>query len=149
MVKAVLINSAEPLSPAVKYPNAADGFGSINLGRWLPFSDDPFAMLIANKQYLVSSVWVTGTEKDLRMTISYLDEVTSADSITPFLIDLDLILISPSKKVSRGNHRVDDTEEHFSEHERVIVFPSELETGTYEIHVICSAHEIVSHNYQL
>jgi hypothetical protein len=149
-MKAVLINCADPLSPTLKHPNPAEGFGSINLGRWLPFPGDDFAMVIADrvsitdKQHLVSSVLVVNTDNDLRITMSYLDAATSADLISPFLSDLDLIVISPSKTVFRGNHRVDGTEEHFSEHERVIVFQSELERGTYEIHVICSAHELLN-----
>jgi hypothetical protein len=150
LMKAVLINSAEPLREGEKHPNAEAGFGSLNLGTWLPFSDDTsLEMLIADRvsiadeDHLVSSVEVTGTEKDLRITISHLDEVASADAVMPFLADLDLIVVSPKGQAFRGNHRVDNTEEHFSEHERVIVLPDELETGIYEIHVICSAAETV------
>jgi hypothetical protein len=137
-LKAVIINSAQPFQQ--RPPNVAEGFGTVNLGPWLPFAGDSFSVLIADcvsitdKQHLVSSHDVIGTTKQLRITLSYLDVRANPDAWFPLLSDLDLVVISPMKRVFRGNHRADGSEEHFSVNERVIIFSSELEIGTYEIH---------------
>jgi hypothetical protein len=149
LMKAVLINSADPSQGWPTRPNNAAGFGILNLGNWLPFADSDFCMVIGDNieihadQHLVSSFIVKGTAKDLRITMSYLDQSVNADSWIPLLSDLDLIVVSPMGDILRGNDRGDLGEEHFSTTERVIVFSDYMQIGTYEIHVICSSHGTV------
>jgi hypothetical protein len=147
LMKAVLINSADPLDENERAPNVESGFGALNLGRWLPLEGDNFAMIIGNgipigrRQHLVTSVSVTGKAKALRITICSFDRGGNAESWIPLFADLDLIVVGPNNEIYQGNHRPDKSDEHFSPVERVIVFESELVIGTYEIHVISSIHE--------
>jgi hypothetical protein len=150
LMKAVLINSADPPDVNEKSPNVVTGFGALNLGEWLPFDTDTFSMIIGNgipigrRQHLVSSVRVTGKTKDLWVTISSFDNPASPDSWIPLFADLDLIVVGPDNTIYQGNHRPDKSEEHFSTTERVIVWKSELVVGIYEIHVISALHNTVS-----
>jgi hypothetical protein len=143
-LKGMLIHCADPLPPDRKFPNHQFGFGQLNLGGYLPFEDSLFSILvnesvlIGPSQHLVGNVSISSDESPLRITISYLDPPASADSLIPLLADLDLIVISTTGKVFRGNHYLNGLEEHFSTTERVILNSDEVEVGDYEIHVISS-----------
>lgn len=60
------------------------------------------------------------------------------DSAAALAVDLDLVVVSPSNKVYRGNQRPDNTEERYSTNERVIINSDDVEKGNYEIHVFVS-----------
>jgi hypothetical protein len=144
LLKALLINSAEPMPNGTATPNIVFGFGEPNLGKWLPIEGDHLALWFANdlhahdRQHWVSSAQVVSRAEDLRVTIAYFDRAAAPDSKMPLVADLDLIVVSPSKKVYRGNHIAGGQEEHFSTVERVIVPRSEVEFGTYQVHLIAA-----------
>jgi hypothetical protein len=98
---------------------------------------------IESSQHLVGTVNISGVQEPLRITISYLDPAISADSLIPLLADLDLIIISPSGRIFRGNHYLDGSEEHFSTTERVILNSNEVEIGEYQIHIISTFASII------
>jgi hypothetical protein len=149
-LKGMLIHCADPIPPDRKFPNHQFGFGQINVGRYLPFENSSFSILvnetvlIGRSQHLVSNVTILSNQNPLRITISYLDPAASADSLVPLLVDLDLIVLSETGKVFRGNHYLNGSEEHFSTTERVILNPDEIEIGDYEIHVISSLSGVVA-----
>jgi hypothetical protein len=142
LLRALLLNSADQV-PAISKsyaPNNDVGFGQVNLGRYLPKPGDPFVLIVNNSVvipqggHLVTQVNVTNTTAPLRITIAYIDQPGSPDSFLPLLTDLDLVVVSPTGKVFRGNHHPNNTEEHYSTTERVIV--DDVEIGEYLIHVL-------------
>jgi subtilisin family serine protease len=151
-LKGMLIHCSDPLPPDRKFPNNEYGFGQINAGRYLPFANSSFSILvnetvlIGPSQHLVSNVKISSNENPLRITISYLDPAASADSLFPLLSDLDLIVISRTGRIFRGNHYLNGSEEHFSTTERVILDAYEVEPGDYEIHVISSFSQVVQNS---
>lgn len=148
LARSFLITCSDPLTTV--YPNPSEGFGLLNLGKCIGNGDE-----VDNKRLLVSdrlkitsddgtsthqmanfTVKVNEGEKiDLRVTLSYLDLVLSADSVSALAIDIDLVVVSPSGVVYRGNMRPDNTEERYMTNERVIVDSEKVESGDYEIHV--------------
>ncbi|KAK8864751.1 hypothetical protein M9Y10_010274 [Tritrichomonas musculus] len=154
LLRSFLINAADPLDSAKPYPNADVGFGALNLGEYVLTSvsssgNDEHVLVgdrieILGDQHLVAEVDIKENSRDLRITMSYLDEFFNDDSSVALGIDLDLVVISPDKTVYRGNQRVDNTEEMFSTNERVIIKKEELKPGKYEIHVISHIPEIVT-----
>jgi hypothetical protein len=148
-LKAMLIHCSDPLIVGQKYPDNAYGFGQLNLGRYLPFLGSSASILVTESvrigqlQHRVSSFRISGSQHPLRVTISSLDAVNSADSLIPLLADLDLIVVCPSGRILRGNHDAGESEEHFSTTERVILDPNEVEIGTYEIHVISMLSDLI------
>jgi hypothetical protein len=139
LLRAVVITTANPLKTGDKTINVESGFGQVSLGKHLPFASDPFwfqagdVIPIANPGHLVANFTVTDTSQEVRVTIAYLDAVAHKDPVFPLVCDLDLIVVSPTKTIFRGNWRTDDTEERFSTVERVIIDAGELELGTYEV----------------
>jgi subtilisin family serine protease len=83
LLKAVLINCADPIPTSLKYPNNDYGFGSVNLGKYLPLwnseSESSFRIVLSNSvtiaksQHLESSIRVVGVTSKLRVTIASLD----------------------------------------------------------------------------
>jgi subtilisin family serine protease len=148
LLRALIVTTADPLEAGDKTVNCISGFGQINLGKHLPFLEDSFRLhvgdriVIGEPPHLVAAFVVFNLSEEVRVTIAYLDAVASPDSFFPLVCDLDLIIVSPSGTVFRGNRRTDNTEEHFSTIERVIIDPSELEIGDYEVHVIASNPDI-------
>jgi subtilisin family serine protease len=144
LLRAVVVTTADPLTPGDKTMSGESGFGQVNLGKYLPFQGDNFSLhigdviTIGEPVHLVANFSVTSTLREVRVTIAYIDAVANEDSMIPLLCDLDLIVVSPTNKIFRGNRRSDNTEERFSTVERVIIAPPELETGTYQVHVIAS-----------
>lgn len=144
LVRSFMITCSDPLHEET-YPNCAEGHGLLNLGKYIGngFDNDNSHFLIGDRlklteggsSHLMSSFDVSGKETDLRVTLSYLDGALSADSSAALAIDIDLVVVSPSGKVYRGNMREDNTEEHYSTNEKVIVKKDDVEKGTYEIHV--------------
>lgn len=154
LLRSVLINAADPLDKDKPYPDADVGFGVLNLGNYILTGntrdgDDEFVLVgdhikVEGEQHLLAEIDVKDKSRDLRITISYLDEVLSDDSSAALAIDLDLIVIAPDKTtLYRGNQRPDDTEEMFSTNERVIIKKENLAVGKYEIHIISHIPDVV------
>lgn len=141
LLKSVLINAADPVSDALF--NTTYGFGVLNLHKYILLNndnDDTGRVLIGDNieiqdnSHLVAEIHVTN-ESELRVTMSYLDEPVHPDSLILLLIDLDLVVIAPNGAIYRGNQRSDEIEEHYSTNERVIIPQSDIQEGTYQIHI--------------
>jgi hypothetical protein len=149
LFRALAAATADPLIGGERAPNADSGFGQINLRRHLPFPGDGFAIHLGDRlpigshPHIVSRFTVVNASEELRVTIAYLDPPASGDAQIPLVCDLDLVVLSPSKRLFRGNHRIDDTEENYSTIERVIIFPAEVELGEYEVHVFAANPDFV------
>jgi hypothetical protein len=143
LLRSVLIGAADPLPSGSVEPNTAFGFGQINLGRHLPFSDSLYRLLVNDSvaiehgSHLVAHIVVNNISEELRITIAFLDQIGCLDGIFPWVGELALIVESPSHNIWRGNYQRGKTaEEHFSTTQRVIVLPSDIEPGQWSIHVI-------------
>lgn len=148
LARSFIITCSDPISSV--YPNAEEGFGSVNLGKFIGNGDDVdnkrllvgehLKITIDDSNHLMTTFSVNGNDKalDLRVTLSYVDAVLSPDSMAALAVDLDLVVVSPSGAVYRGNQRADNTEEHYSTNERVIIPSNEIERGNYEVHVFSS-----------
>lgn len=146
--RALLINSCGHPSGS-KIPDNFYGHGVVDLSTILPIEDD-FGVQITHQEtsstkrpsvkengHVVSKLKIDNSKsiKKLQITLSYLDPVLSQDSLIPINHDLDLVVISPSKKVYLGDHLSNNDTQHASTNEKVIVNEEELEEGEYEIHV--------------
>ncbi|OHS92758.1 hypothetical protein TRFO_12314 [Tritrichomonas foetus] len=149
LVRATLINAADPVDTI--YPNAQTGFGKLNLCNYIMSEggdDDKIfigdRLKVGDNQHIFFEIEVTSNDRDLRVTLSYLDAVTNPDSQIALLIDLDLVVIAPDgKTVYRGNQRVDGSEEQYSTNERVLIPKENVTVGKYEIHIFSHVPEIV------
>jgi hypothetical protein len=143
-LKAMLIHCADPFPTGKRFPDNEQGFGQLNLVPYLlrTLSINEL-VVIGQSQHLVTTFAALGNHEQLRVTISSLDQSASSDSWIPLLADLDLIVISPSGRLFRGNHYLSQSEEHFSTTERIIINQSEIEIeiGIYQIHVISNNFE--------
>ena len=153
LLRAMIVASADPVESAyteleemgisTKKPIGTSGFGSVNLERVLPLasSTDDFSLRVAENvaiqdgEHFVAKVTCTGTTRDMRIVMTYLDPPLAVDSYASLAVDLDLLVIGPDKKVFLGNHNSGNTSEHFSTVERVIINSDELVTGEYTIHI--------------
>jgi len=139
LLRSVIISSSRPLD-SIFYPKYSYGFGMPVLSRVLETSTRGLRIIdrqlinpLENHLYCIA---INGKEEDLIITMSYLDPPLSKLRIYPLYSDLDLIVISPSKKIWLGNMYPYSQPEHFSTNERVVISKNEIEVGTYSIHVI-------------
>jgi hypothetical protein len=150
LLRAILINSADqvPAVSASYTPNNDVGFGQVNLGRYIPKNGDSFALIlndtvwIRRGEHLVTKISVTNSSSPLRVTVAYVDPPASSDSLFPIVADLDVVVVSPSRRVFRGNNHPQASEEHFSTTERVVIDDPEI--GDYIIHVLLTATQLVT-----
>ena len=70
-------------------------------------------------------------KKKLQITLSYIDPILSAESFVPLTHDLDIIVISPSKKVYYGDHLDSNDTQHASTNEKVMIDQDEVEIREY------------------
>ena len=145
LARSFMINSADPMK--TKHPDASTGFGKINLGKYIGNGED-----VDNKRILIGehlkitdkhlmstvSLKKASDTNDFRITLSYLDLSLSSDSAAALAVDIDLVIVDPNNVVYRGNLREDNTEEHYSTNERVIIDHDDIVDGNYEIHVFTS-----------
>lgn len=148
--RALLINSARHPSQS-KTPDITFGHGVVDLSTILPINNDfgvqithlnnltvldqiPF---VTENGHVISNLTVNKklSKNDLQITLSYLDVMLNMDSPIPITRDLDLIVISPSKKIFLGDHLANGDSQHLSTNEKVIIRNNELEDGVYTIHV--------------
>jgi hypothetical protein len=97
--------------------------------------------VIRDQTHLVSILEVTDADTEFRITISFLDAPTAEDGLVPLFGELSLVVESPDGFLYRGNQHPLGTEEHFSTHQRVILYPGQFAPGTYTIHVIANLVE--------
>ena len=88
----------------------------------------------------VYTIKVTEPKTSLRVVMTYHDEANDATTQS-LVVDLNMYVLLPNGTAVYGNMRPDNMEEHFSTAEKVLLYPEELEQGTYEIHV-CSGSGI-------
>lgn len=145
LARSFMIACSEPMKTV--YPNTEEGYGLLNLGKFIGngIETDNKRILIGDRLKIINnhmmstfSVGDNNDKLDLIISLSYLDLVLSADSAAALAVDLDLVVVSPSNKVYRGNQRPDNTEERYSTNERVIINSDDVEKGNYEIHVFVS-----------
>ena len=67
--------------------------------------------------------------------MSYIDQLMNIDTFIPITRDLDLVVVSPSKKIYLGDHLENGDTQHASTNEKVIIDENEIENGQYTIHV--------------
>lgn len=144
LTRSFMITCSDPTHDKL-YPNCEEGHGLLNLGKYIGngFDTDNSHLLVADNikltdggsRHLMATFSVADTTTEVKVTLSYLDAVLSPDSSAALAVDIDLVVVSPSGKVYRGNQREDGTEEHYSTNEGVIVPQAEVEKGSYEIHV--------------
>lgn len=144
--RALMINSCtHPFKS--KIPDITFGHGVVDLSTILPIEKD-FGVRIthqkANQKNTVSNNGhVTATLKvnkalsknKLQITLSYLDPLLDIESLIPITRDLDMIIVSPSKKVYIGDHLDSKDTQHASTNEKVIIDESDVEEGEYIIHI--------------
>jgi hypothetical protein len=144
LLRAVIVTSADPLSEGDRAPNGESGFGQVNLGNYLAFPDSDFDLFVGDhiqigqNEHLFATFHVANDQREVRVTITFSDSPLNTDSTIPLLNDLDLVVVGPHGEVFRGNHHPDESEEHYSTIERVIIPASELSVGLYEIHVLAA-----------
>jgi hypothetical protein len=143
LIKAVIIGSADLPYDENPEPNVEYGFGIVNLGAHLPFNESTFNLLVADhvlindQTHLIAPINVISSDNELRVTISFIDVITTFDGLIPLFGELLLLLESPSHDFYRGNQHPNKEEEHFSTHQRVIIFPN-VELGIWTIHIIAN-----------
>lgn len=155
--RALVINSCKhPLQS--KTPDITFGHGTVDLSTIIPIDND-FGVQIthqgenANDQKPAISTLISATatlnvdtklynnnnNKDLQITLSYLDPMLNMDSPIPITRDLDLIVSSPSKKIYTGDHLSNGDTQHISTNEKVIIRNNELEDGNYSIYIYANS----------
>ncbi|KAH0792810.1 Clan SB, family S8, subtilisin-like serine peptidase [Histomonas meleagridis] len=123
-------------------PDCYVGHGQIDISTILPFENSNFGLRFSKMSIMqkgqthhIGYITVTSNKSPLKIVLTSMDIPLSVDSFIPIYYDLDLIVVSPEKKVYVGNNRSLDTE-HLSMNEKVIIPESEVVNGKYEIHVI-------------
>lgn len=147
--RALIINSAKhPLNS--KIPDIWYGHGVVDLSTILSIEND-FGVQItrqgvdSSKKHSVQEnghvigkidVKVSKSNKTkLQITMSYIDQLMNIDTYIPITRDLDLVVVSPSKKVYFGDHLENGDTQHASTNEKVIINEDEVEDGQYTIHI--------------
>ena len=147
-MRALLINSCVHPQNS-KTPDILYGHGVVDLSTLLPIEndfglkitypyDDQNRPFIGENGHKVTSLAVqkkNNKNKKLQVTLSYLDEVLNMHS--PILLnhDIDLVVISPSGRIFKGDSIKTGDSQHFSTNEKVIINEDEVEEGDYEIHI--------------
>lgn len=148
-MRALLINSCVHPQGS-KTVDVLHGHGVVDLSTILPFEGE-FGVQITKQFYekdhpsineyghKVANLTVLSKEKRLQITLSYLDAMLNKDSPLLLAHDLDLVVVSPSGKLYKGDHIETGDSQHLSTNEKVIVDREEVEIGQYSIHVFSGA----------
>ena len=148
--RALLINSCSHPSGS-KSPDIFVGHGVVDLSTILPVEKD-FGVQITHPEndkellnthsvkengHVVAKILVDNTsiKKKLQITLSYIDPTLNQESQIPITRDLDLIVVSPSKKTFYGDHLDQNDSQHCSANEKVIINENEVEKGEYTVHI--------------
>ena len=147
LLRASLIASARLPKDDYKAPNSNYGYGVPNLMNIFPFEDKDehgfrFIDNITSKDKSQDAyrINVTNDKHPLVIALSYIDDVISSDYYQTLVIDLDLVVTSPSGKVYYGNKGTQTkSSESFSTNERVYI--EEPEIGEYKIRIISNDYD--------
>jgi serine protease AprX len=119
LVKAALINSADPLDDANggpgPIPNNDEGWGRINLPnvivtnvnaapRYYQYLDQ--SVLLGNGQVYTQHAFVRSSSQSLKITLAYTDVAGFPGAIPALVNDLDLEVVGPDGTLYRGNQFV-------------------------------------------
>lgn len=141
-LRALIINSCKQPDGS-KTPNGLYGHGIVDLSTIIPI-DQSFGVQLTNPQskpsiqqnsHVIAKINVKNNAHPLQITLSYLDVTIDADSPIPLLRDLDLVVVSSSGKVYKGDDLSNGDTQHFSTNEKVIVNTNEIEVGEYTISI--------------
>jgi len=138
LMRALIIASARPLVIGNTKPNNEYGFGLPNLLNVFPFFKGGMRLVnnaaIPTNSHVSTSIFTENTDLDLCIVIAYLDPVLNQPSVSPLVLDLDLIVVSPSGNIYYGNEMPTETD-NFNTNERVLILAKDVEIGEYKIHV--------------
>ena len=148
LLRALIINAAYPISTI--YPNTETGFGLPILKTIIPSKENyptrglrvSFNQKIKSEKHHVYKIQITKKTR-LCITMSYIDLATAnTNELPPILCDIDLVVVTPRGEIIYGNQYNDNSNEHFSTNERVLLEEndSRLVEGTYYIHVLASEY---------
>lgn len=145
--RALMINSCKHPHNS-KVPDIIFGHGVVDLSTVIPIENDFGVQItrqgkessskhsVKEEGHVVSKITVNKTiHKKLQITLSYLDPMMDIESFIPLTRDLDMIVVSPSKKVYLGDHLPNGDTQHASANEKVIINEDEVENGDYTIHI--------------
>ena len=141
LLRAVLINSAEPLTENIL--TYQSGFGIPYLSRSLGFDENIGVRFLdkieiepnSHHQYSLKTTKV-GT---LSITMAYADYIRYYEERLPLYCDLDIVIVAPNNQVYTGNQLDDNRPEEFSNVEKVIIKDAPI--GTYTIHIYSSDYD--------
>jgi hypothetical protein len=112
LLKAVLLNFAIPKHPGRKYPNDFEGWGNLDLSKFLPLGDAAQELRIfdvRNRDGLKTGdnrsfqLKVTDDSKPLKITLVWTEPPGASGADDPVVNDLDLIVTAPDGKKYLGN----------------------------------------------
>jgi hypothetical protein len=138
LVRAILVASADPITNRSRRPSLTSGHGTINLANVLTFDNSlkvDQKVSIGKGDHFRYQVSVVSQNRALRAAMAYLDYPIVGHTI-PLIADLDMFIRMPNGTIVYGNMRENSREERFSTVERILLWPSELEMGRYEIDVV-------------
>ncbi|KAH0785684.1 Clan SB, family S8, subtilisin-like serine peptidase [Histomonas meleagridis] len=134
LLRAIIINSAKPIDSELSGPNIYTGFGIPNISNSLLA---PLRVLdnveINSDDKHTYKLKVNNNNESLRVTMAYLDPPVSEESTQYLFANLDLLIISPTKKLYVGNGIANNQTEQMNTIERIIIPKEEVEIGEYII----------------
>lgn len=162
LIKAILINSGEDLKSIDGYPNFEEGWGRVLLEKTLPLSSSSFKLFIEDLkkdeglfegEEKIYKINVSSANIPLLITLVWTDYPAFPSSQKILVNDLDLLVISPSGKIYKGNffengYSITDGEHDDKNNvERIIL--KEPEVGTYILKVKGSKVPMPPQNFSL
>lgn len=136
LLRAFAVNSAKKIGSLIE-----TGFGAMNPYEAFGFTGVGLRVInhffINSGEHYFFNLFVKNSKSTLSVTLSYLDPPLPVSSSMPLFADLDLVVISPSGKVYKGNGFENNLDEdQFATTEKVII--NKAEKGNYTVHIISS-----------
>lgn len=112
LLKAVLLNATTPLRPARVYPNAAEGWGNLNLAKFLPLGAAARRLFVldvrnegglATGQARTQNIAVAASDRTFKATLVWTEPAGASGADDPVVNDLDLVVTAPDGAVYFGN----------------------------------------------
>jgi Subtilase family len=128
LLKAVLLNATIPRDRSRSYPNDAEGWGNLDLAKFLPLGAEARNLLILDVrnqdglmtgQTRTQNVDVIVSDRTLKITLVWTEPPGASGSDDPVVNDLDLIVTAPGGAVFLGNVLVDGASVQGGESDRV------------------------------
>jgi hypothetical protein len=98
LLRAVIVNAADPLARAPLTPTNDAGFGQVNRTRTLPLPGSDAALLVADRVLISAAGHALATivaqaGAPLRVAVAYTDPAANADSLFRLVADLDVVVV--------------------------------------------------------